>query len=65
VSFELAPLYLVVMGERGTDLPVPAAPPTFDDEGPHLAYAIQWFAFLVIGLVGYVFLIRKSLRGSG
>jgi len=26
-------------------------PPTFDD-GPHLSYAIQWFSFALIALVG-------------
>ena len=40
-------------------------PPEFDDEGPHLAYAIQWFSFLVIGLVGFGFLMRRSIRSSG
>lgn len=65
VPFPLLPMYLVAMGEQGSELPVPLAPPTFHDEGSHLAYAIQWFSFLVIGLVGYGFLIRKSLRSSG
>jgi surfeit locus 1 family protein len=65
VPFPLLPVYLVEMGERGVDLPVPRVEPTFDDEGPHLAYAIQWFAFLAIGLIGYGFLIRRSLQGSG
>jgi len=33
--------------------------PTFDD-GPHLSYAIQWFSFAVIALVGTAVLIRKG-----
>jgi len=53
------------MGEWEAELPIPVDPPTFDDEGPHLAYAVQWFSFLAIGLVGYGFLIRKSLPSSG
>ena len=65
VPFPLLPVYMVELGEQGRELPVPLAEPTFDDEGPHLAYAIQWFSFLAIGLIGYGFLIRKSLRGSG
>jgi surfeit locus 1 family protein len=65
VPFPLLPMYLVELGERDENLPVPLAEPIFDDEGPHLAYAIQWFSFLAIGLVGYGFLIRKSLRRSG
>jgi surfeit locus 1 family protein len=34
-------------------------PPAFDD-GPHLSYAIQWFSFAVIALVGTAVLIRKD-----
>jgi len=33
--------------------------PTFDD-GPHLSYAIQWFSFALIALVGTAALIRKG-----
>ena len=33
--------------------------PTFDD-GPHLSYAIQWFSFALIALVGTAVLIRKG-----
>ena len=35
--------------------------PTLDD-GPHLSYAIQWFAFTVCVGVGWVLAIRKSAR---
>ncbi len=42
-------------------LPVPPAPLDLS-EGPHLSYALQWFAFTAIGLVGYPLLVRKSLR---
>jgi cytochrome oxidase assembly protein ShyY1 len=31
-------------------------------EGPHLLYAIQWFCFIPIGLIGYVFLLRREAR---
>lgn len=34
-------------------------PPAFDD-GPHLSYAIQWFSFAIIALVGTAVLIRKG-----
>jgi len=30
------------------------------DNGPHLSYAIQWFSFALIGLVGTAVLIRKG-----
>lgn len=32
------------------------------DEGPHMSYAIQWFAFTVIALGGFAILIRGDLR---
>jgi len=33
------------------------------DEGPHLSYAIQWFAFATVALVGAGFVIRQA-RGA-
>jgi surfeit locus 1 family protein len=54
-------MYMVEMGERA-DLPIPIDPPDFADEGPHLAYAIQWFAFALIGAVGYIAVLRRRLR---
>jgi len=35
-------------------------PPPVLDNGPHLSYAIQWFSFAVIALVGTAVLIRKG-----
>lgn len=32
------------------------------DNGPHLSYAIQWFSFAVIAVVGTVLLLRKQAR---
>lgn len=39
--------------------PVPL-PPTTD--GPHLAYAVQWFAFSAIAVVGYPLVLRRRAR---
>lgn len=64
VPYDLDPVYLVRLGGEIDELPVTAAPPSFDDEGSHLAYAIQWFSFALIGVVGYFFLIRRSARRS-
>jgi len=55
VSYPVSPLYLVAtapdttrpQGERVARLPPPAL-----DEGPHLSYAIQWFSFAAIALIG-------------
>lgn len=45
--------------EPARGLPRRWPPPTFDN-GPHLSYAIQWFSFAVIALVGTAALIRKG-----
>lgn len=65
IPYELADVYVVARGEAD-QLPIPADPPDFSDEGPHLAYAIQWFGFALIGLVGFFFLVRRqgASRGS-
>ena len=59
MPFPLAPVILVqrrdsgetTAVERGT--PVRADPPPLD-EGPHRSYAIQWFAFALVGVAGSV-----------
>lgn len=61
---DLAPVYVVATGERGV-LPEPLRQPAFDDNGPHLAYAVQWFGFALVGLVGYFFLARRALSRRG
>jgi surfeit locus 1 family protein len=64
VPYELDPVYLSMLDDLEGDLPIAAEAPSFDDEGPHLAYAIQWFSFALIGLVGYFFLLRRAARRS-
>ena len=59
--YELAPVYLIVESESRDELPVALPPPELEDEGSHLAYAIQWFGFTLTGIVGYWFLIRKAV----
>lgn len=39
----------------------PLGPPTLD-EGNHFSYALQWFAFTVIGVIGLIVLIRGDIR---
>jgi surfeit locus 1 family protein len=43
------------------ELPVPADRPEFDD-GNHLSYALQWFSFAAIAVVGYGFVLRSRRR---
>jgi cytochrome oxidase assembly protein ShyY1 len=32
------------------------------DEGPHLSYAVQWFAFALLGFVALGYLLRQEYR---
>jgi len=62
--YAVAPLYLLQTGPRPTAArtvgpggeavlePVPLDPPELD-AGPHLSYAVQWFSFAAIFLIGW------------
>lgn len=65
IPYDLAPVYVVEVGERGDELPVSVGTPGFEGEGPHLAYAIQWFGFAAVGVVGFYFLMRRKGPRSG
>jgi surfeit locus 1 family protein len=41
--------------------PTPVEPPELS-EGPHLGYAVQWFTFTLIALVGYPIILRRRAR---
>jgi cytochrome oxidase assembly protein ShyY1 len=59
----LLPVYLVLQGQdppQAGRLPEPPVLPELT-EGPHLSYAIQWFVFATIALVGYGVLVRRDL----
>lgn len=61
---ELMPVWgQLVSGEPG--LPRELNVPAFDDDGPHLEYALQWYAFAVIAVGGAVFLIRSTAKKPG
>jgi surfeit locus 1 family protein len=58
--YPLLDVHLQLTGDgRRTIAPLPLAPPALD-EGPHLGYAIQWFAFALIGFVGWGVLVLKG-----
>ena len=44
-------------------LPTPVPLPELS-EGPHLSYAIQWFIFACVALVGAVILLRRDRRAA-
>lgn len=64
VPQDLLPVWLQMV-EPPSEIPVTLELPTFDDPGPHVEYALQWFAFALIVAVGYGFLLRRVLKKSG
>ena len=54
-------LELTEIGDRVSALPIIDNRVDLSD-GPHFAYAMQWFAFTVVGVVGYAALIRSTAR---
>lgn len=63
VARELPALYLqqVTGSGAGAELPVPVPVPELT-EGSHLGYAIQWFSFAAIAVVGFLITVRLRLR---
>ena len=65
VPYDLAPVTIQLQEQQpaqASGQPEPATLPELD-EGPHLSYAIQWFAFASIAIVGYGLLARRD-RGD-
>ena len=64
IPAELLPgVYLLLRSqEPAVDLPVPPELPELT-EGPHLGYAVQWFGFAVVAVIGYGLLARRDRRG--
>ncbi len=61
------PLFPLVLRRTHATGPLPAglrpvAAPTLDN-GPHLSYAIQWFSFAAIAVVGSIILFAKQRPG--
>lgn len=62
VSGNVLPVYLLELPESTTlTLPYRADTSIEVSEGSHLSYALQWFSFALILLIGYPFYVRKQL----
>ena len=62
LPYTLRPVYVLLASQEPPQAsPIPVSPPTLDD-GPHLSYAIQWFAFATIAVVGCVVLLARDRR---
>ncbi len=55
--------YVVMLSSipAGDGLPIADEPPPLS-EGPHLGYAVQWFLFTAVVVVGYPILVRRRAR---
>jgi cytochrome oxidase assembly protein ShyY1 len=58
-------LPVVVQVGEVDDPALVAVPPPELGEGPHLAYAVQWFLFFAVGAIGYPLLLRRRAREAG
>jgi surfeit locus 1 family protein len=59
--YPLLPVYIQLnMDANDATPPIPYQPVVELTEGPHFGYAIQWFTFAVIFLVGYYFYLGKQ-----
>jgi cytochrome oxidase assembly protein ShyY1 len=57
--------YLDVISEDPTADPAPTPPsPPGTGTGPHLVYAVQWWLFGAVAVVGFVFLTRRDLAAG-
>jgi cytochrome oxidase assembly protein ShyY1 len=58
------PYWVLLTGQHPADpgLHLTPVPPPVLTNGPHLGYAIQWFGFTLVGLVGYPLLLMRKAR---
>lgn len=67
MPYDLLPLYVRLETQTPPQTnTLPLKPEGLElSEGSHLGYAIQWFAFTLIGVTGYVLLIRRTALEEG
>ena len=62
----VAPVQIVMTSDslaRADSVPRRLPPPTLD-AGPHRSYALQWFSFAIVAVVGGIALFRRSLAAE-
>lgn len=64
LPYDLFPVYLLQSPPAGGNVALPYREATEVDlsEGPHLSYAIQWFAFALMLGAGYIYYINRDER---
>ena len=68
IPYPVYPFSIVLEGDTANTATVakqtpPRVPPPPLDEGPHMSYAIQWFSFAAIAIVGTFFFFRAGPPG--
>lgn len=69
VGYDVLPAYIQLVESDPEEVPASADDPDLvalgppaPTEGPHLSYAVQWFIFTTIAVVGYGLLLRRVAR---
>lgn len=62
VPYPIAPVFVLALDSTETDIPARLAAPELSN-GPHLGYAIQWFAFALIAVGGAGIVAYRSRQG--
>lgn len=63
IPYPILPVYIQLNPDPiGIDPPIPQRPILDLSEGPHQGYAIQWFSFATLLLVGYPFYLTRQDR---
>lgn len=57
--YPVAPYLVQALPDGGAGYPVRLPPPEAGS-GPHLSYAVQWFSFGLIGVVGWLIIVAKG-----
>lgn len=67
MPYPLESVYVVLSAQEPAQAagsyPLTPEPPDLE-RGSHLSYALQWFSFAAIGIIGYALLLRKTVKES-
>jgi len=65
VNYQLLPIYIQQSpGMDNSHLPYQTVISPDLTDGPHLSYAIQWFCFATIIIIGYPIIVRRQIRSQ-